>query len=80
MPGQDNSIPITCACGKKLRAPVTAAGKRMKCPGCGGAIEVPVPMEPAVLPIPAPVLAYHTPTAYVAPSSMWRENNLAVAP
>ncbi len=35
-------IEFSCGtCGKKLRAPDTAAGKRVKCPACGGAAAVP---------------------------------------
>lgn len=35
-------IEFSCGtCGKKLRAPDTAAGKRVKCPGCGGPVPVP---------------------------------------
>lgn len=38
------SIPITCpGCGKSLRVKDEWAGKRAKCPGCGGAIPIPMP-------------------------------------
>ena len=36
------TIRVTCeACGKTLKAPDTAAGKRSKCPSCGHVIEIP---------------------------------------
>lgn len=35
------SIAVACACGAKLKAPDTAAGKRVKCPKCGDPIAVP---------------------------------------
>lgn len=31
----DKRIEFRCACGKRLRVPVTAAGRRVKCPNCG---------------------------------------------
>ena len=36
-------ITVTCACGKTLRAPDEAAGRRAKCPGCGAIVNVPSP-------------------------------------
>ena len=36
-------IPITCFCGKKLRAPEALAGSRAKCPACGQMLLVPSP-------------------------------------
>lgn len=44
-------IPITCFCGKKLRAPDALAGSRAKCPACGQMLLVPVP---AAAPAPPP--------------------------
>ncbi len=35
-------IDFTCACGKSLKAPDEAAGKPIKCPGCGQGAVVPV--------------------------------------
>src|ERR1700678_1388967 len=29
------SIQVVCACGKKLKAPATSAGKKARCPACG---------------------------------------------
>jgi hypothetical protein len=36
-------IAVACSCGAKLRVPVSAAGRRVKCPKCGSVISVPVP-------------------------------------
>src|SRR5262245_38949350 len=35
-------------CGKQLQAQDTAAGKKVKCPGCGKLSAVPVPLKEAV--------------------------------
>jgi hypothetical protein len=35
-------IQVDCKCGKDLNIPEHLAGKRVKCPGCGDAIEVPI--------------------------------------
>lgn len=42
-------IQVTCSsCNSKFNAPDSAAGKRAKCPKCGGAIDIPEPeIEPA---------------------------------
>jgi hypothetical protein len=37
------TIPVTCDCGRKLRAKPELAGRRVKCPACGGALVVPDP-------------------------------------
>lgn len=36
-------IRVQCVCGKTLAAPDTAAGRAVKCPGCGKAVQVPGP-------------------------------------
>src|SRR3954468_8440602 len=41
-------IVVACSCGKRFRAPDSAAGRRGKCPGCGGPIEVPRPTPPSL--------------------------------
>lgn len=47
----DMPIDVTCpGCRKTLRAPDTLAGKRVKCPQCGGAIAVPAPARAAAPP------------------------------
>ena len=38
-------ILVTCSCGKKLNAPDTLAGKRVKCPGCQALVLIPEPLE-----------------------------------
>jgi len=43
------SITVRCDCGKKLIAKDTLAGKRVKCPGCGLAIAVPLVGNPLAL-------------------------------
>jgi RsiW-degrading membrane proteinase PrsW (M82 family) len=35
------SISVTCACGRRLKAPDAAAGKQAKCPACGTMLLVP---------------------------------------
>ena len=32
---------VTCACGKSFRAAPHLAGRRVKCPSCGGSIDIP---------------------------------------
>lgn len=44
-------MPITAECGachKRFKAPDKLAGKRVKCPQCGGVIQVPAPQAPIV--------------------------------
>jgi hypothetical protein len=70
-------VPITlnCACGKVLRVPDSAAGKRAKCPACAAVLDVPAPpapepvfeiVEPAPLPeaVPPPVYAPKPPAVH----------------
>ncbi len=40
------TIQVTCQCGKQLSAKDEFAGKRVKCPGCGGPLVIPQP-QPA---------------------------------
>ena len=40
-------IVVSCACGKQFRAPDSSAGRRGKCPGCGGPLQVPALPTPA---------------------------------
>ena len=43
-------IQVTCrSCNSMFHAPDNAAGKRAKCPKCGGAIEIPAPADEEVL-------------------------------
>ena len=57
-------IPVTCSqCNSKLQAPDAAAGKRVKCPKCGAAIEVAsATTEEAAGIVPAPPPIPTTPT------------------
>lgn len=45
-------ISVLCACGKKLKAPDSAAGRVAKCPACGAMLDVPDPSYE----IPVPVM------------------------
>ena len=49
------AISFSCPqCGKKLKAPVHAAGKTSKCPGCGSPVTCPEPIYEAELVEPSP--------------------------
>lgn len=37
----DESIRFSCPCGKSIKAPASAAGRRAKCPACGEPVAVP---------------------------------------
>lgn len=40
------AIELTCpGCGKRLRVPDSAAGKKGKCPSCGMVVDIPLPLE-----------------------------------
>ena len=43
------SIPVRCQCGKAFAARDDLAGKRVKCPACGGVLQIPSP--PALAPL-----------------------------
>jgi hypothetical protein len=40
------TISVQCKCGKKLKAPATAVGKKAKCPKCGNVLTVTPPPPP----------------------------------
>ena len=40
-------ITVECKCGKRLKAPASAAGKRAKCPACGNVLTITAPPPPA---------------------------------
>src|SRR3954453_22236198 len=42
------TISVHCECGKKLKAPATAVGRKAKCPACGNVLVItpPPPPEP----------------------------------
>ncbi len=48
------SVPVSCACGKRLLARAELAGKAIKCPSCGARITIPA-TEPAPTVAPTPV-------------------------
>jgi hypothetical protein len=39
-------ITVHCACGKRLKAPSSAVGKRAKCPKCGAVVRIEAPPPP----------------------------------
>ncbi|MCH7727868.1 MAG: hypothetical protein IH991_15520, partial [Planctomycetes bacterium] len=39
-------IPVACQCGQKFQAKETLAGKRVKCPKCGGVLSIPNVQQP----------------------------------
>jgi DNA-directed RNA polymerase subunit RPC12/RpoP len=41
-----DTISVHCACGKKLKAPATAAGRKAKCPACGNVLVIEAPPPP----------------------------------
>ena len=38
--GEINSIQVVCACGRKLKAPAKAVGRKARCPACGAVVVV----------------------------------------
>lgn len=40
-------IPAKCLCGQQFEAELELAGKKIKCPSCGGVIAIPLPQRPA---------------------------------
>jgi RsiW-degrading membrane proteinase PrsW (M82 family) len=49
-------IEVRCSCGKSLKAPDAAAGKKGKCPGCGAVLTIPLAAQ-VVSTTPAPGVA-----------------------
>ena len=48
-------IKVTCTCGKTMKAPAAAMGKKAKCPGCGAIVLIgaggsAAPVAPAAAP------------------------------
>lgn len=62
------SVIVACSCGKRLKAKPELAGKKVKCPGCGGVLVVPALRAPvatdatAAPPSTAPVAEKECPT------------------
>ncbi len=42
-PVSTDTITVLCSCGKKLKAPASAAGKKAKCPACGNVMKIEAP-------------------------------------
>jgi RsiW-degrading membrane proteinase PrsW (M82 family) len=66
-------IVVVCSCSKRLRAPETLAGKRVKCPACGETLLIPEPeaiplstAEPEPEEAPAPAFAPTPPIRHTA--------------
>lgn len=53
-------IQIPCSCGKNLQVKDELAGKRIRCSGCGGVLEVPIPASADMNLVPA--VAVDTPS------------------
>jgi hypothetical protein len=52
-PVSTDTITVVCPCGKKLKAPASAAGKKAKCPACGNVMKLEASAgAPAVPPVP----------------------------
>lgn len=45
------TISVRCQCGKAFAARDELAGKRVKCPACGGVLQIPTPPAPALAPL-----------------------------
>jgi hypothetical protein len=69
---------VSCpTCAKTLNVPDSLAGKRVKCPGCGGVLELPsapaeAASEPAAPPAPAPAPARSRSSAAPRPAGTGR--------
>lgn len=68
---------ISCPCGKTLRVPEGAAGKKLRCPECLTIHAVPVPISPTPEPEPEPVFEAE-PVIDVQPISRVRNPKLPV--
>lgn len=47
-------ILVPCSCGKRLKVKAAYAGRKVKCPACGGTVAVPAAKAPTPAPAPAP--------------------------
>jgi hypothetical protein len=45
-PGTSDHLVVECACGKRLKAPASAIGRKAKCPKCGNIMVVEAPPPP----------------------------------
>jgi ribosomal protein L40E len=46
MAATGDHISVLCGCGKKLKAPATAVGRKAKCPSCGNVLTIEAPPPP----------------------------------
>lgn len=82
-PGESARFSIQCGCGVRLSVPAQHAGKRLKCPTCGGFMVVPRPpanaadVRPSIAP-PVPAQRLPPPTN-TTPSGLNRRALIAVA-
>jgi RsiW-degrading membrane proteinase PrsW (M82 family) len=65
--GPEMAISFQCACGKRLKANDALAGRQTRCPDCGAALTVPIPLEDHDLE-PAPDAGYAVATSSWQPS------------
>lgn len=40
------SVNVVCSCGRMMKAPSSAAGKRGRCKACGAILDIPLPADP----------------------------------
>ena len=62
-----NIIHVMCPCGKKLKAPATAAGKKARCPACGNTLVIAPGEGLADAPAMPPPIARSKPPAATPP-------------
>ncbi len=69
------AISATCDCGKTVRAPDHAAGKKARCPACGNVLRIPMPHGSNATPAPrTSQSAAHSTPATRAPTAAAPEN------
>src|SRR4051812_39888309 len=49
MPETGERITIECSCGKRLKAPSNAVGRKAKCPTCGNVLTISQPQRSLVI-------------------------------
>jgi len=59
---------VSCACGKTLRVPDTAAGREVRCPACAAVLNVPTVVTPEVVESPAYAFTDDNPAPTSAPA------------
>src|SRR6185436_19228124 len=59
MPESADKISVLCGCGKKLKAPATAVGRKAKCPACGNVLTIEAPPPPVPEPEDDPLGALY---------------------